>query len=131
MEAGRCVRPAEEPRNGNVECFWSPCVHERLRTRHRWQTTRRTKITKQLRTQLRQLIHYAKGADTSLQRVAEKLANEAVKPERQVQIVDLGGLELLPLVASTDHEVQRLAAHALANLSVNTDNQVRMAMRVA
>ena len=80
---------------------------------HRCRTTRRTQFTKQLRTQLRQLIHYAKGADTSLQReVAEKLANEAVKPERQVQIVELGGLELLlPLVASTDHEVQRLAAH--------------------
>ena len=45
-----------------------------------------------------------------------------------MQIVELGGLELLlPLVASTDHEVQRLAAHALANLSVNADNQVRMA----
>ena len=88
-----------------------------------------TKFTKQLRTQLRQLIHYAKGADTSLQReVAEKLANEAVKPERQVQIVELGGLELLlPLVASTDHEVQRLAAHALANLSVNAENQIKMA----
>lgn len=53
-------------------------------------------------------------------KVAEKLANEAVKPARQVQIVEYGGLKLLvPLTRSTDIEVQRLAAHALANLSVN------------
>lgn len=40
--------------------------------------------------------------------------------ERQAQIVELGGLKLLlPLTRSTDVEVQRLAAHALANLSVN------------
>lgn len=40
--------------------------------------------------------------------------------DRQVQIVELCGLELLlPLTKSTDIEVQRLAAHALANLSVN------------
>jgi predicted PhzF superfamily epimerase YddE/YHI9 len=52
--------------------------------------------------------------------VAEKLANEAVKPSRQVQIVEYGGLKLLvPLTRSEDVEVQRLAAHALANLSVN------------
>jgi hypothetical protein len=52
--------------------------------------------------------------------VAEKLANEAVKPSRQVQIVEYGGLRLLvPLTKSTDEEVQRLSAHALANLSVN------------
>ena len=39
---------------------------------------------------------------------------------RQVEIVDMGGLDLLlPLTESTDIEVQRLAAHALANLSVN------------
>ena len=83
-------------------------------------------FTKALQTQLRQLIHYAKGADPELQReVAEKLANEAVKPDRQEQIVELGGLELLlPLVESSDKEVQRLAAHALANLSVNADNQI-------
>jgi hypothetical protein len=37
-----------------------------------------------------------------------------------VQIVELGGLKLLlPLTKSADPEVQRLAAHALANLSVN------------
>lgn len=74
--------------------------------------------------------------------------------ERQVQIVELDGLKLLlPLTESTDVEVQRLAAHALANLrcaaaaaarrvrprladetppcarmrSVNADNQVKMA----
>ena len=52
--------------------------------------------------------------------MAEKLANEAVRPARQVQIVEYGGLKLLiPLTRSTDQEVQRLAAHALANLSVN------------
>ncbi len=40
--------------------------------------------------------------------------------ERQVQIVELGGLQLLlPLTHSADGEVQRLAAHALANLSVH------------
>lgn len=48
------------------------------------------------------------------------MANEAVKSARQVQIVEFGGLRLLvPLTKSTDEEVQRLAAHALANLSVN------------
>ncbi|KAF1791307.1 Ankyrin repeat-containing domain [Phytophthora cactorum] len=53
-------------------------------------------------------------------RSREKLANEAVKPDRQVQIVELDGLQLLlPLTKSKDTEVQRLAAHALANLSVN------------
>lgn len=40
--------------------------------------------------------------------------------DRQVQIVELEGLKLLlPLTQSKDTEVQRLAAHALANLSVN------------
>lgn len=40
--------------------------------------------------------------------------------ERQEQIVQLGGLQLLlPLTKSKNIEVQRLAAHALANLSVN------------
>jgi hypothetical protein len=64
---------------------------------------------------------YAESAEVQLQReVAEKLANEAVKPARQVQIVQYGGLKLLvPLTKSADQEVQRLAAHALANLSVN------------
>ena len=53
---------------------------------------------------LTRLIAYAESADASLQReVAERLANEAVKPERQVQIVDLGGLRLLiPLTRSAD-----------------------------
>ena len=51
-------------------------------------------FTKALQTQLRQLIHYAKGADATLQReVAEKLANEAVKPGRQEQIVELGEIK--------------------------------------
>ena len=55
-----------------------------------------------------------------MDQVAEKLANEAVNPKRQVQIVEYGGLRLLvPLTKSTDPDVQRLAAHALANLSVN------------
>jgi hypothetical protein len=60
--------------------------------------------------------------------VAERLANEAVKPSRQAQIVEYGGLRLLvPLTKSTDAEVQRLSAHALANLSVTAENQVQMA----
>ncbi|CAM9920150.1 unnamed protein product [Heterosigma akashiwo] len=86
-------------------------------------------LTKLLRVHLSRLIVYAESADCHLQRqVAEKLANEAVKPERQVQIVELGGLKLLlPLTQSTDTDVQRLAAHALANLSVNSDNQMMMA----
>jgi hypothetical protein len=86
-------------------------------------------FTEALRLHLQRLIMYAQGSDPALQReVAEKLANEAVKPERQVQIVELGGLALLlPLTQSEHPEVQRLAAHALANLSVSADNQVRMA----
>jgi hypothetical protein len=86
-------------------------------------------FTEALRLHLQRLILYAQGSDAGLQReVAEKLANEAVKPERQVQIVELGGLALLlPLTQSPDVEIQRLAAHALANLSVSADNQVRMA----
>lgn len=69
------------------------------------------------------MIVYAESADVRLQReVAEKLANEAVKPNRQKQIVEYGGLRLLvPLTKSTDPEVQRLAAHALANLSVTSN----------
>ncbi|KAI9918661.1 hypothetical protein PsorP6_011650 [Peronosclerospora sorghi] len=97
-------------------------------------------FTQVLRVNLQRLIVYARSADASLQReVAEKLANEAVKrtcldvcissrvpsiwfctADRQVQIVELDGLQLLlPLTKSKDTEVQRLAAHALANLSVN------------
>jgi len=84
---------------------------------------------KSLRVNLSRLIVYAESADTTLQiEVAEKLANEAVKPVRQVEIVEYGGLKLLiPLTQSTDAEVQRLAAHALANLSVNAENQKLMA----
>jgi vacuolar protein 8 len=45
-----------------------------------------------------------------------------------VQIVEFGGLFLLiPLTRSLDEEVVRLACHALANLSVNADNQRLMA----
>lgn len=82
-----------------------------------------------LQTNLSRLIAYAESADPALQReVAEKLANEAVNPARQVQIVEYGGLKLLiPLARSSDIEVQRLSAHALANLSVNSDNQKLMA----
>ena len=77
---------------------------------------------------LSRLIVYAESADPALQReVAERLANEAVKPARQVQIVEYGGLKLLvPLTKSTDMEVQRLAAHALANLSVNCKEQLNI-----
>jgi len=87
----------------------------------------------QLTINLSRLIIYAESADVSLQKeVAEKLANEAVKSQRQIQIVECGGLELLlPLTKSKDVEVQRLAAHALANLSVNSDNQILMAEKGA
>ena len=51
-----------------------------------------------------------------------------MKAERQVQIVNLGGLRLLvPLTRSRDAEVRRLAAHALANLSVDAQNQIKLA----
>ena len=94
-----------------------------------YETTTDEGFTKTLRKDLQVLIAYASGADVVLQReVAERLANEAVKAERQAQIVELGGLKLLlPLTRSSDTEVQRLAAHALANLSVSTDNQVKLA----
>jgi hypothetical protein len=53
-------------------------------------------FTEALRVHLSRLIVYAEGSDPILQReVAETLANEAVKPERQTEIVDLGGLRLL------------------------------------
>jgi hypothetical protein len=52
--------------------------------------------------------------------------------DRQVQIVELDGLQLLlPLTKSKDTEVQRLAAHALANLSVNCNYPSRFARRVS
>ncbi len=80
-----------------------------------------SEFIRSLQVNLSRLIVYAESAEVQLQReVAEKLANEAVKPARQVQIVQYGGLKLLvPLTKSVDQEVQRLAAHALANLSVN------------
>eukprot|EP01033_Poteriospumella_lacustris_P003129 gene3129-2302_t len=88
-----------------------------------------SEFLRSLQVNLSRLIAYCESAEVTLQReVAEKLANEAVKPARQVQIVQYGGLKLLvPLTKSTDMEVQRLAAHALANLSVNSDNQRLMA----
>ena len=50
-------------------------------------------LTDTLRTHLTRLIAYAESADVSLQQeVAEKLANEAVKPERQQQIVEVSWL---------------------------------------
>lgn len=78
---------------------------------------------------LRRLIAYAEGADAQLQReVAERLANEAVRGDQQERIVRCGGLALLgPLTRSADVEVQRLATHALANLSVLPANQALMA----
>ena len=52
-------------------------------------------FSEMLRLHLQRLITYAQSADPELQRdVAEKLANEAVKPERQVQIVELDGLQV-------------------------------------
>lgn len=49
-----------------------------------------------------------------------------VAASRQAQIVELGGLKLLlPLTQSTEVEVQRLAVHALANLSVNGENSTQ------
>ena len=69
-------------------------------------------MTDSLRTHLTRLIAYAESADVTLQQeVAEKLANEAVKSERQRQIVEVGGLKLLlPLTKSTDMEVRRVGA---------------------
>lgn len=56
------------------------------------------------------------------------VARSCSAAERQAQIAELGGLKLLlPLTKSPDPEVQRLAAHALANLSVNAENQTAMA----
>ncbi len=77
-------------------------------------------FVKSLRTNMQRLILYANSADPTLQReVAERLANEAVQSQRRGLIIQLGGLDLLvPLAQSTDVEIQRLAAHAMANLSV-------------
>ena len=82
-----------------------------------------------LKLNMSKMIAYAQSADVKLQReVAELLANEAVNSDRQVQIVEYGGLNLLvPLTKSKDDDVKRLAAHALANLSVNSNNQRLMA----
>ena len=82
-----------------------------------------------LKTNMSRMIAYTHSADIKLQReVAEMLANEAVNSDRQVQIVEYGGLSLLvPLTKSADEDVQRLAVHSLANLSVNSNNQVLLA----
>lgn len=87
----------------------------------------------ELKMGMTKLIAYAQSADLVLQReVAERLANEAVKSDRQQQIVECGGLQLLvPITQSNDPEVRRLAAHALANLSVNAENQILMAKQGA
>lgn len=51
--------------------------------------------------------------------------DEYLTASRQAQIVELGGLQLLlPLTMSGDVEVQRLAVHALANLSVNGEHLI-------
>jgi hypothetical protein len=73
-----------------------------------------------LRSNMQRLILYAKSSDPSLQRdVAERIANEAVVSSRRALIIQLGGLDLLiPLAQSRDVDIQRLAAHAMANLSV-------------
>jgi len=82
-------------------------------------------FTDALRVNLQRLLIYAKSSDPALQReVAERLANEAVRADRQAQIVECGGLRLLvQLTRSADVEVQRLSAHALANLSALAANQ--------
>jgi len=82
-------------------------------------------FTDALRVNLQRLLIYAKSSDPLLQReVAERLANEAVRADRQAQIVECGGLKLLvQLTRSGDAEVQRLSAHALANLSALAGNQ--------
>lgn len=51
---------------------------------------------------------------------------DEIAASRQAQIVELGGLKLLlPLTQSRDVEVQRLAVHALANLSVNGELTIK------
>jgi hypothetical protein len=74
-----------------------------------YETDSDAEFTKTLKANLQRLIMYAQSADVVLQReVAERLANEAVKPSRQVQIVQLGGLQLLlPLTRSLDSEVRK------------------------
>lgn len=66
---------------------------------------------------------------TVLYALVENLEGDVVLlcvADRQVQIVELEGLKLLlPLTQSKDTEVQRLAAHALANLSVNCESSLR------
>lgn len=86
-------------------------------------------FTEALKLNLTRLVVYAEGANPALQReVAERLANEAVRADRQKQIVEHGGLKLLvPLTRSLEPEVRGLAAHALANLSVHPDNIAAMA----
>jgi hypothetical protein len=78
-----------------------------------------------LKQNLQRCMLYASSSDPKEQAfVAERLANEAVHRERQAQIVECGGMSLLvPLMRSRDAEVQRLATHALANLSALASNQ--------
>ena len=92
-------------------------------------TDKESTFMQNLKLNMSKMIAYAQSADVKLQReVAELLANEAVNSDRQVQIVEYGGLGLLvPLTKSKDDDVQRLSAHALANLSVNSENQKLMA----
>ena len=76
----------------------------------------------------RLMAYAASGTVAQKKKVAEMLANHAVQPIRQREIVELGGLKLLlPLTKSEDSEVQRLAAHALANISVDATNQILLA----
>jgi vacuolar protein 8 len=84
-----------------------------------------TETAEDIRRQLERLTLYAESSDAELQReAAEMLANLAVRPERQEQIVAHGGLRLLMLLtASGNADVQRLAAHAIANLSALPANQ--------
>ena len=55
-----------------------------------------------------------------IQLYEQPMVQIGIAAKLQKQIVDLGGLDLLlPLTKSESSEVRRLAAHALANLSVN------------
>jgi len=78
-----------------------------------------------LRANMTRCMLYASSSDTKEQAyVAERLANEAVNRDRQAQIVECGGIKLLvPLMKSSNSEVQRLATHTLANLSALPSNQ--------
>ena len=75
-----------------------------------------------LRIHLTRLIAYAESSDVNLQReVAEKIANEAVKSVRQVQVVEFGGLKLLiPLTKSMDPEVKRSDIYSYMHMLIDT-----------